>query len=212
MLVSADELIAYMSNINLTPPQKTSAQQTLNAVQAELEVYLNRPLELVQVREAVRTDHLGYANVTVSPVHKVINTQIIEVSYGPEPLNQFAPYTPEPMERDALIDPDNGRPLLDMLSIPNFGDPLIVHGAIYIGFPNAWYVVEYVGGYNGQATDGLKQDIMRVAAREVARNADDTLSLRGDKAEQASESDDRVKGWTIEEKAKWDRLRRRVIV
>ena len=72
MLVSVDELTSYMSGLQMTRPQKASAQRTLNAVQLELETYLNRPLELVQIRETKRTDELGWVNPSITPVKKVI--------------------------------------------------------------------------------------------------------------------------------------------
>lgn len=210
MLVSAGELKAYMSNLNLTPSQEADVEATLAGVQAELETYLNRPLEPVQIREAVQTDGQGIANLSITPVHKIISTSIVEVSYGPTPLNQFAPYVPPVQERDPLIG-ENGV-MLDWITTPNFGDPLVVPGGVSIGFPNAWYVVEYVAGYRGWTIEGLKQDIKRVAAREVAENHIDGLSLRDGNAERAAESDPREKGWTEAEKKKWDRFRRRIIV
>lgn len=209
MLVSVEELLKYMSNANMTADQKIDIGSTLAGVQQELETYLNRPLELVQVREAVRTDIAGNAYVSVTPIHKVIGTSIVEVSYGPSPLNQFSPYIPPVMERDPLIGDDGV--MIDLLTVPNFGDPLVIPGGVHIGFPEAWYVVEYIGGYNGHAVEGLKLDIKRVAAREVAENHIDGLSLRDGNAEKAAESDPRPKGWTPEEKTRWDRLRRRVI-
>lgn len=209
MLVSADELIRYMSNANMTADQRADIDATLAGVQQELETYLNRPLELVQVREAVRTDAIGNAYVSVTPIHKVISVNIVEVSYGPSPLNQFSPYIPPVQERDPLI--GNDGTMIDLLTVPNFGDPLTIPGGVHIGFPDAWYAVEYLAGYNGFAIEGLKQDIKRVAAREVAENHIDGLSLRDGNAERAAETDNRVKGWTPEEKAKWDRFRRRVI-
>lgn len=210
MLVSADELISYMSGINLTSPQRAEAESTLSGIQEELETYCNRPLELVQIRELVKADYDGYANVSISPVWKIISVQSMESS--PYSNAAFVPYIPAPMDRDPLIDPTTGRPLVDWLTTPNVGQPLAIPGAIMVDSPDLYYIVEYVAGWNGYTINGLKQAIKRVAAREMEGNHDNTLSLRQGAAEVAAPSDPRPKGWTDDELKKFDRYRRRVIV
>lgn len=215
MLVSADELIKYMSNLNLNVPQKEEAASILSGVQGELETYCNRPLELVQIRELVTTDGSGYANVSVSPVHKVIATTAVEAGMVTLPANFYTPIYPAPMERDTLIG-EAGR-MIDNVRTGGraVGDPLIVPGGIGIGAPNAIYVIEYIGGYDLVSMpqyQSVRTAIKRVAAREVGPMYDDTIDLRSGNAEKNREPDNRDKGWTEDELKKFDRLRRRVVV
>lgn len=204
-IVSVDELIKYMSNITLTDAQKIDAASTLLGVQNELEVYLNRPIQPLHVREARASDSSGYINLSASPIHKIIKTDMVETLFQPDPF--FTPPVLSPLT------PQEGiyRVSLDYARQPNFGDPLVVPGGMYIGYPNAWYVVEYIGGYIGYYDEALKQAIKRVAAREVQMNHDDTLSLRDDSATEGRSRDQRDLGWTEYELKKLDRLRRRTI-
>lgn len=209
-IVSVDELINHMSNINLNAQQRIAAAHTLAGTQQDLENYLNRPLEPVQMREFAQSDGGGYFNTSVSPVLKVIRLDPVEIPYAHLPLNWIgSPYAAPVIERDALIGP-NGK-LLDHF-MPTIGDPVVVPGGIFIGYDASWYAVEYVAGYNGFMDEGLKQAIKVVAARSMGTIHDDTLSLRSGNAERATEPDTRGQGWTMDEKMSWDRLRRRVVV
>lgn len=208
MLVSKAELQQYMNNLGLTIPQGANVEAVLSGVQSELELYCNRTLELVQVREMVMTDGTGYANVSYSPVVKVIRV---------DALNQidttFLPatpvYVPEPFERDVLMSPEGV--MIDRLANIDGTTHIVVPGGIYVGTGDSWQIVEYVAGYVGPHTPAVKAAIKRVAAREVTRTMDDTVSLRDGDAQQASEPDNRPVGWTEDELRQFDRLRRRVI-
>lgn len=215
MLVSADELIKYMSNLNLNTPQKEEAAEILSGVQGELETYCNRPLELVQIRELVTTDGQGYANVSVSPIHKVISRTAVEAGLIAPFTGFFSPIYPAPMERDILVG-EEGRMINNVrtggLAV---GDPLIVPGGFGAGYPNSAYIVEYVGGYdlkNMPQYKSVQSAIKRVAAREVGPMYDDSIDLRSGDATKNREPDNRGKGWTDDELARFDRLRRRVVV
>lgn len=208
-IVSVAELRAYMGRPNFTESQHHIAALTLIGVQQDLENHLNRPLELVQVREVRRSDNYGHVNTTISPIHKVISItaldnlesvfDLVQVGYTP---------TPEIMVRDMLVTAD-GR-LLDHL-YPSVGDPMIVPGGIYAGTYGINYAVEYVGGYNGYVNQGLKLDILRIAAREMAPNHTNSINLRDGNPQEVNPTDSRPSGWTKEELEGWDRLRRRVI-
>lgn len=205
-VVSVDELIRYMSNITLTDAQKTDAAATLLGVQNELEMYLNRPVQPLHIREARMSDTTGYLNLSVSPIWRIIKTDMVETLFQPDPF--FTPPVLSPMEDQT----DVVRLSIDYVrASTNFGDPLLVPGGYYIGYPNAWYIVEYVGGYMGYFDNALKQAIKRVASREVQQNHDDTLSLRDDAATEGRSRDQRETGWTEGELKKLDRLRRRVL-
>lgn len=208
-LVTTEELKRYMSGLNLNANQDIAAAEVLIGVQNDLENYLNRSVQLVQVREAIQTDGLGYANVSKSPVVKIISKSPLQYEHELF-MPEFLPYNPASMERDSIIG-DEGR-LIDRTANGVVGDPHVVPGAIYVGTPNAWFVVEYIGGLDCSTKPEVKLAIMRVAAREVSRNHDDTISLREGNAEQAAETDTREKGWTEAELKRFDRLRRRVVV
>jgi hypothetical protein len=199
-----------MSGINLTTPQREEAESTLSGIQEELETYCNRPLELVQIREVVKADWNGMANLSISPVWKVLSVSAMESS--PFSNAAFVPYVPPPMVRDPLIDPTTGRALVDWLTTPNVGEPMVIPGAVMVDSPDLYYVVEYIGGWNGYTINGIKQAIKRVASRSMERNHDNTLSLRQGAAEATAPSDNLPPGWTDDELKAFDRYRRRVIV
>jgi hypothetical protein len=215
MLVSADELIKYMSNLNLNVPQKEEAQEILNGVQGELETYCNRPLELVQIRELVTTDGQGFANVSISPIHKVISHTAVEAGLIAPFTGYYTPIFPAPMERDILIG-EEGRMIDNVRTGGNaVGDPLIVPGGFYAGYAMSPYIIEYIGGYNLATMpqyESVRTAIKRVAAREVGPMYDDTIDLRSGDAVKNREPDNRGKGWTEDELKRFDRLRRRVVV
>jgi hypothetical protein len=198
-LVSVDELLEYLDKSNVPATKRAKVGKVLFGVQQELENHLNRPLQPMHVRETVTSDALGYSRLSVTPVHKVIS--IVEASLTEpttdEPL--IAPIMPEGVDRQ--IDYTVGH--LDANNRP---------GGFFFGASDTRYVIEYIGGWIGYVPEGLKQDIKRVAAREARMMLDDTMSLRGDRAEATESPDPRDLGWTENELRKWDRLRRRVIV
>lgn len=206
-IVSVDELRAYMAQSSFSESQNYIAALTLSGVQQELETYLNRPIEPLQIREQLKSDEAGNINVSISPVHKVIFVEPTD-AITPSPYDMPAPYTPPVSQRDPLIGPD-GLVLDHLYAITN--DPLIVPGGIYVGLIDQWYAVEYVGGYNGYVDNALKMDILRVAAREMARNHGKSINLRDGDATAANDPDNRPRGWSDQELLTWDRLRRRVI-
>lgn len=216
-IVTFDEFWRYEGMPNWNPMQKQNVIDVLKGTQQDLENYLNRPLELLQIREAGQADANGILYTTVAPVRKIIK---VESTLGTSFSVPGYGYTivPEVMERDALILPDDPRLVQDNL-YPVVGDPQLVPGGVYVGDylwggcpVQDWYAVEYIGGYNGYVDQGVKLAIMQVAARSVDRNHDTTLNLRGGDAQQANSADERPKGWTLEEKQQWDRLKRRVAV
>ena len=208
-LVTTEELKQYMSGINLTPQQEVSAAGVLLGVQKELERYLNRPVQLVQVREAIQSDPTGFLNVSVSPVTKIINLTPLSSRLIGLTIPEFNPYVPTDIVRDPSIG-ENG--VVQNRTLVIRDQSHAVPGAIYVGVAHAWYVAEYVGGRDCSDDASVKLGILRVAAREVAGNHDDTISLRQGDAEAAAKSDTREKGWTLDELRAFDRLRRRVVV
>lgn len=212
-LVTSEELTAYMGGLELNPDQVGVIESIiLPGVQQDLENYLNRPVEPVQVRESVRADDSGFLYFRVTPIHKILSVVQSDgstVGYSPTTPPTMTPVTDDIRTYDEWGDPDLFGYQIE--GIPFVGSGF---GSIY-GYPTygsrPFYRVEYVAGYNGYVNEALKVDIMRVAAREVEMLFDDTMSLRGGSAEAASNSDQREKGWTQDELVRWDRIRKRVV-
>jgi hypothetical protein len=209
-LVSVPELASYMSDTTFNPSQEQAIATILIGVQQELEEYLNRPVQIVQVREYIQCDVNGYANVKYAPVTKIISmTQLNSSFSGWE--NEFTiAFEPPEFVRDISLSAD--AQVDDAWGTEPFGKPIVVPGAIYFGVPGVWIAVEYLAGYNGYRNEQMRLGIMRVAAREVTGLHDNTLSLREGSAEPAANPDPRPKGWQPEELAAFDRYRRRVVV
>lgn len=206
-IVTPDDLIAYMGGLQLNDTQRGIVDQViLPGVQQDLEVYLNRTVEPVLVRESLKPNDNGFLFFRNTPIHSIISIQRSD-GYVIT-LDSTVPAN--------LVNPDDYRTLDEWGEPDLFGYQLDSFSGGYAGYPMinrpAFYRVEYIAGYNGYLNEGLKLDIIRVAAREVEMQFDDTMSLRGGSQEAASDSDDRQKGWTEEELKKWDRLRRRVMV
>jgi hypothetical protein len=208
-LITSDELIAYMGGVKLTPKQLGITEMViLPGVQQELENYLNRPVEPVIVREAVRANETGFLYFRVTPIHEI---RSVALSDGTN-----IPLATVPASE--VVNPDQLR-TMEEWGVPELygyqltgyvGLPSGYYPAIGMGRP--FYRVEYIAGYNGFLNEALKLDVLRVSAREVEMQFDDSMSLRGGQTEAASDSDNREKGWTQPELQKWDRLRRRVAV
>ena len=209
-IVSVDELKSYMSDITLSESQEAAVEEVLAGIQQDLEDHINRPLQPVQVREYIQTDSLGYANVRVSPVWKVIRRDQMDGMTSFLSYDLTTPYVPPVLERDPLIGEDGT--VIDYWGVESWGAPIHVPGGIFIGVPDTWFAIEYVGGALGFMNQKVKLAIMRVAAREVTGLHDNTLSLRQGNAEPAADPDPRPKGWTDEELQRFERMRRRVII
>lgn len=200
-LVSADELISYMSGISLTVPQKAEAESTLRGVQSELEMNLNRPVQPIHIREVVQGDCSGNVYLSVTPVHRVIKVDSYSSAWNTESVTQLATIPMDDIAENRTLDDGIG-----------FGTNYRrIPGGIWGGYANAWVMVEYIGGYIGYWDQALKQAIKRVAAREIEGNHDDSVNLRPEAGGQTAASDPRDRGWTDKELLGLSRLKRRVI-
>lgn len=200
-LVSRDELIRYMSDISLTDSQKAAVDDSLRGVQGELEIYLNRPVQPVHIREVAMGSCDGSVYLTVTPVHRVLSVSTYNGAYDQQPVTQLDPVPMEEVEGIRGLDDAVG-----------FGANFRrIPGGIYGSYSNQYVLVEYIGGYIGYWDEGLKQAIKRVAAREIESNHDDSVNLRPEGGGQTAASDPRQRGWTQDELRALDRLRRRVM-
>ena len=183
-VVTTRELSNYMSGWRYTGVQELDAQSILDGVQSELELYLNRPLQMRRTIEDVTTDYRGYAYMKVTPitaVHGVYET-----------------------DRDGLQS--------DLIT--TLPSNFFRRGANYLvtGRANCRIVVDYTGGQNADLHPGVKLAIKRVAAREFGFKHDDAVTLDNTEGRPAEDPTPVPKGWTEEELKKFDRMRRRVIV
>jgi hypothetical protein len=143
------------------------------------------------------SDWSGVVYASVTPIHQVLS---IEPMHGTQ-TTQDPIITP--------IDVADADRVLDLLS----SSPIVytvVPGGVYVGGAGSWWVIDYIGGYKGFVDEGLRTDILRVAAREMTDNHDDVLSIKTDFAAEPN-APVIVKGWHDDELKKWDRQRRRVI-
>lgn len=210
-LVDSTALSAYMGGATWTEIQESHITDVvLPGVQQELELYLNRPVEPMHVREARPIDDCGRVFLTVTPVWEVIG---IDLNGTVETPTQYQPAALSDVpaiarKYDPAITKMSGTPF--WAAQPGFITVTAYISSLLAGVPNQ-AVVEYIGGYLGYTDDALKLAILRVAAREVERLYDTSIGLRDGAGQPAGESDRRGKGWTPQELAMFDRLRRRVV-
>lgn len=201
-LVTPEDLSNHMSGIRMNETQIASARDILAGVQAELEDYINRPLEPVRSREMVRVDRSGYLNVLNTPVHAVLRIQDYGSTLPSLPSDVVPNYTPEESAALPLVDyvPDNN------------GRAMIVPGGVRYGTPGGYVLIEYLAGgtpFVIRALPKIKLAIMRVAAREFDAMHNDSMRVSGGSTE-ATPAPTEV-GWTQPELVAFDRLRRRVV-
>lgn len=195
-VVTVADLRKYMSDISLSSNQQQTAQLVLDGTQQQLEIYLGRPIQPVQIREKRRSDGNGDLSLTVSPIYKVIS------------LRQASASVPATLSTDTTpLSEDEASRVVD--NLPE--ERIIVPGGVYVGRPFTWYVVEYIGGYNGYVDDALKLAILEVASRTMTVNSDDVLSIKDDIAREPANGPSTQKGWRQEELQMFDRLRRRTV-
>src|SRR5699024_6321048 len=140
--------------------------------QADLEDYLNRPLEPTRSRELVRVDRSGYVNVRSTPVHAVLRIQDYGSTLPARPEDVVGNYVPIPSDTLPLVDyaPENN------------GRHMIVPGGVRYGTPNGYVLIEYLSGgteFILRRLPAIKLAIMRVAAREFDAMHNDSVRTRG---------------------------------
>lgn len=208
-IVNVDELLAYMGGLRVTNEQRDIIESAiLPGVQQELEDFLNRPVEPVYVRENIEPDDRGWLFFSITPVWQVIS---VKRSDGQSQEITGPVVTPLPAPPSGVTrtwDTMTRQSTLYKYQVNTFSH----HTAWSLFTGAAFYTVEYVAGYNGYVDKQLKLGCLRVAARDVEMQFDDSLTLRGGATEAASDSDSRAKGWTDEELLRFDRLRRRTVV
>jgi hypothetical protein len=195
-LVTVADLRKYMSDISLSANQQAVAQRVLDGTQQMLELHLGRPVQPVQVREKRRSDSMGDVALSVTPVYKVISLRRMGTADAVIPSRDLVPLSEDEVNR-----------VWDAMPETNIAVP----GGIHVGQTFRWYVVEYIGGYNGYVDDALKLAILEVASRTMTVNHDDVLTIKDDIAREPANASSLQKGWTIDELTMFDRIRRRTV-
>jgi hypothetical protein len=195
-IVTVADLRKYMSDISLSANQQQAAQMVLDGVQQQLELYIGRPVQPVQVREKARSNGSGDLTLSVTPVYQILNLRVLTTSGMVVPNVDTTPIAEAEVDR-----------LWDAMSVNN----MIVPGGAHVGRWFTWYIVEYIGGYNGFVDDALKLAILEVASRTMTVNHDDVLSIKDDIAREPANASSIQKGWRPEELQQFDRLRRRIV-
>lgn len=206
-LVSVQDLIVYMSNIHVTEAQRNSAEAIIEGVQSDLEMHINRAVEARAVREVVKTDGVGFAYLSHSPVREIRGLSQVGFSSVPPPLGT-APST-------GIL------PFLEGNSydmVPrNFGRDAIVPGGVMLGAAQTYFVVDYIAGggdYIAPYLPSIRKAILHVAARDFAHMHSDRMTITGNGSlgDDVDPNPPPTKGWTDEELEKFDRIRRRVVI
>ncbi|AYQ99237.1 head-to-tail complex protein [Brevibacterium phage Cantare] len=206
-LVTVQELSNYMSGSPITPAQEKSAELILDGVINELEMYINRPVQVRNARELVRTDIAGFARLAYSPVQAVTKVSYVNSS-------NLSAYPSRDYPIDELVEDPNVQ-VMDMVPA-NLGYGLITSGGINLGAPNAHFIIEYRGGGGdriNQYLPAIKLAVLRTASREWEHLHKDTVRINnGDIGDDVDPGVIKMRGWDTEELKKFDRIRRRAIV
>lgn len=194
-----------MGGMNPLPGATETIAMILQGVQEQLELWLNRPVELVQIRENVRSDRQGYLHLSVTPIKKVVSVGVTSAIDAVNPNTGIVnPYT---LVRDPSLD-DDARVIDRAYSYAtNYQRE---YGGLRVNSPCTWYVVNYIGGYDGGQDSALKLAILRVAAREYRKNHVDQIGTREGTPDEVEPGDKKDVGWTKDELTQLERIRRRV--
>ena len=184
-VVTLPEFQNYMSGIRMTEIQQLDAVAILDGVQSELEIYINRPLQQRRMTEQVECDPLGRVFLSVTPIVSV---------YGVYRTNIDG-------TQGEVVDPD----ALPQRWFTRGGNFLTLNrGGVFF--------IDYLGGVNADIVPAVKLAIKRVAAREYVAKHGDNMVVQSTELRPPEDPTPIPKGWTDEELAKFDRLRRRTVV
>jgi hypothetical protein len=205
MLVSVTDFRRYMGGMNPLPGQTETIAMILQGVQEQLELWLNRPVETIQIRETVRSDRQGYLHLSVTPVQRVLSVGVTSASDVAYPETGIV--EKYPMVRDVTL-PEDVR-VVDRS--PRYArNYQREYGGLRVNTPCTWHQVEYIGGYDGAQDNALKLAILRVAAREYRKNNTHQAGMNEGTIDELQPGDNRDVGWTKNELTQLERIRRRV--
>jgi hypothetical protein len=168
-LASVEDLVAYMSNIQLEAEQYQAAELVLDGVEAEVEAFIGRPLVSgPQAETAYMSDNgTGFVRLAGTPVISVESVSILgqtlntsSYQIGPGGIFLIMPYINTPA-----------------LFITSYGPSGITAPADPTGVP---IIVNYTGGLPAAAARQLRLEILRIAANEMQNRHDDVLGVSGE--------------------------------
>jgi hypothetical protein len=199
-IVTVEEMRHYLNNMNNpSPAVSENMALVLAGTQQQLEIYLNRPVEPVQVRELVRSDGVGKIYLSVTPVHAI---QSISFATGTDQPIQN-PYIPPIFERtDTFRSVDY---------IPSLEGYTYSAGGITADYVDTPYIIDYVAGYYGYTDQAMKLAIMRVASRDIVPQHSDVVNMQTGAIGEVNRKDTRLPGWTDDELKQFRRHRRIVM-
>lgn len=202
MLVSIPEFRQALNGVNLTEGQVRAATDLLSGIQQELELWLNRPVEPVFVKEFATSDGSGFCRLSVSPVHSIYSVSRADSSARPS----SSIIKMEPLEKPLDLDPEIRTQRSMGQGTQSF---FIVPGGIQTT-PGRRLYISYVGGLEHYASASIKKKILQIATRSWVNERHDAIGLRDGTPAQADVQTGLV-GWTLDELYAFDRYRRRVV-
>jgi len=196
-LVSVDEVVAYMNDPSFNPGQESIIEMIINGVQQELEMYLGRPVEPVQMREFITATVNGLGFLSVNPVHQILS------------IGTYLGSSTQPIE---IARPDMALTTADRTVDKMPSHTMIIPGGLAGLRPYQSYAVEYIGGYLGYTNDAMRLAILDVSARSMTVHHDDSIALTDDVPRQPTGRSSLSTRWEPNELEIFHRLKRRVIV
>lgn len=186
-IVSSDELKDYMSSIGLDIDQEAAVEDIIAGLQAELERYCQRPLEVKARTEVVVPDENGRLWPKATPIVSVSDPVGLYAA-GDNGLHGYYP---------ALVFGGYSYAPVSITYVGGVVDPALVVDPDDFGVDPA---------------ADIKIAILRAAAREATVRHDDTMSVKDLDAREVQPVDRQPLGFTDDELKKFDRLRRRTVV
>jgi len=176
MLVSVDELVTYM-DIRFTERQKDAAGLVLAGLQAELEGYLQRPIEVQTFVDEVRleSNHVGVP-MTSFFYNTSLDTTMSPITYTQPPQTVYLRHAPVVEVTEVTLTPLFAsavtlQPEIDYV-VRRYGIDC------FRGYANELITVEYTAGLAGPELDLFKLLILRAATREMQNMHDDVVGVK----------------------------------
>lgn len=180
-LVTLSDVQTYM-DITLTNKQEDAAEIIIAGLEAELEAYLNRPVEPTEFSETYRVpeqgrgyaDHNYYYNYATDSVTSLSSPGIIYVPTHVLYLENSPVISVSSVTVTAST--PNATPVVQDIERDYVPRPYGID--MYNAFANDKIDITYTAGLDGQSIKVFKSLILRAAAREMQNMYDDTVGLK----------------------------------
>lgn len=177
MIVSVLELETYM-DIHFTNRQKDAAELVLEGLQAELEAYLGRPIEIDIFIEEIRLDsnHVGIP-MTSFFYNTSLDTTMSPVTYAQPPQTIYLRWSPVVHVEEVTL-----TPLFNTAQVLEVERDYVVrpYGIdCFRGYANELITVTYSAGLaENRGLKVFKLMILRAATREMQNMHDDVVGVK----------------------------------